>query len=201
MVASNADWPIKACIPTDRRSWWDAFAMSGTPMRKHFLLFFPDSMVAWPGWQRQQDYNIWHDRDTYLYTWRLCCHHGRWGRHVVRVGGRCEGWINPPAWRLRLGVRHEGVIYAYRGGRVVVLVDRASAGVLVTIHKHVQERLRKIIEKWQLRPCTTTVKETVQTKIPFCHHLLTLKLFQTLFSMFFPQKKENNTRLEWHESE
>lgn len=37
---------------------------------------------------------------------------------------------------------HEGVIYAYRGGRVVVLVDRASAGVLVTIHKHVQERLQ-----------------------------------------------------------
>lgn len=61
---------------------------------------------------------------------------------MVRVGGRCEGWINPSAWRLCLGVGHEGVIHAYWGGRVVVLVDRASAGVLVTIHKHVQECLQ-----------------------------------------------------------
>lgn len=91
---------------------------------------------------------------THIYTWRLRCHHGRWGRHVVRVGGRCEGWVHPSAWRLCLGMGHEGVIHAYWGWRIVILIDWASACVLITIHKHVQESLWKIMEEWQLHPCT-----------------------------------------------
>lgn len=157
MVPSNTDWTIKACTSTERKSWWDECNEWDTNEEMFPFLLIPqlhDGMIS-TAWTAKLQH-LTRERHIYIYThtWRLCCYHGRWGRHMVRVGGRCEGWIHPSAWRLRLGMGHEGVIHAYWGRRVVVLIDRASTGVLVTIHKHVQERLCKIMEKWQLHPCT-----------------------------------------------
>lgn len=84
-------------------------------------------------------------------TWGLSRHHGGRGRDVGLVvwwrGERGEDAScgTPHGLRLRLQLIHQRVhhVDAHWRGWVVVLVDRASTGVLVAVHEHVQEGLEK----------------------------------------------------------
>lgn len=94
-----------------------------------------------------------------MLTWGLGGHHGGRGRDVgLVVGWRGKRWVDAPRGGphgLRLQLINQSVhhVDAHWRGRVVVLIDGAAAGVLVAVHKHVEESLerkRRVIRSYKL---------------------------------------------------
>lgn len=94
-------------------------------------------------------FRLWAAEPLRVLTWGLGGHHGGRGRDVgLVVGWRGKGGVDAPSGaphglRLRLQLIHQRVhhVDAHWRGRVVILVDGASTGVLVAVHEHIQESL------------------------------------------------------------
>lgn len=87
-------------------------------------------------------------------TWWLGGHHGWWGSYISVVIWRwwSKRRIYPSRstphclWLLlRLQLIHQTVhhVYTHRWGRVIIFIDGASASILITVYKHVQECLHR----------------------------------------------------------
>lgn len=86
-------------------------------------------------------------------TWWLCGHHGRWGSDISVViwrwwsQRRIDASRTGPQWLgllWSLQLIHQTVhdIYAHWRWGVIVFINRASPGILITIYKHVQKCLQ-----------------------------------------------------------